>query len=164
MKRRTWSNVQRDTMAWALIVGLLIMVGVAALYLVTPQMTTQTKLHLGDGIFTADIVQKQQADAVKSSELRELEPQEAVLFTYASDDWWPVEVKHRSGSFDAVWLDRDKKVVYIVKNISSEQNRNTTFSPSKAARYVVELSVGTVEKRSIAIGAVAQFDDAQVSP
>lgn len=159
MKRRTWSNLQRDTMAWALIAGLLVMVGAAALYLVSPQMEPKTKLHLGDGIFAAEVIEKRKSESVKSSELRNLEPHQAVLFSYDTDDWWPVEVKQRKGLFDAVWLDKNKKVVYIVKNISAEENRNTTFSPSKSARYVVELPVGTVDSRTIAIGMSATFEE-----
>ncbi len=60
---------------------------------------------------------------------------------------------------DIVWLDKDKKVVYIVKNAPPESYPYENFTPKQDARYVLELPAGTVSKKSIAIGKEAMFDE-----
>ena len=59
---------------------------------------------------------------------------------------------------DIVWLNSDKKVVFIVKNASPEGGANTIFTPKATARYVIELPAGTVASKAITVGLAAVFD------
>ena len=61
-------------------------------------------------------------------------------------------------SIDIIWLDADKKVVYIVKNVSPDSGTDVMYTPKVDARYVVELAAGTVEKQHIVVGRAAVFD------
>ena len=60
---------------------------------------------------------------------------------------------------DIIWLDKDKKVVYIVKNAPPESYPYEQFEPKEEVRYVLEVAAGTVQQKKITIGAVAQFDE-----
>ncbi len=59
---------------------------------------------------------------------------------------------------DIIWLDKDKKVVEIVKKASPEGGEKTVFVPKKDARYVVELPAGTADNKAIRVGRTAIFD------
>jgi uncharacterized membrane protein (UPF0127 family) len=58
-----------------------------------------------------------------------------------------------------VWLDKEKKVVYIVKNAQPEGYPQQDFTPKQDARYVLELPAGTVSSKSIIVGKSAVFDE-----
>ena len=68
-------------------------------------------------------------------------------------------MKDMNYPIDIVWLDKDKKIVYIVKNAPPESYPYETFVPKQDARYVLELPAGTVGPKSIVIGKEAAFDE-----
>lgn len=156
-KRRLLSNLQRDTMSWVLIVSLLVAVGVAAFYLVSPQLRPQTTIHIGDGVFSTDIIARGSL-----SDERQLAANQAVMVVYGHDDKWPVVVKGRQAPLDIVWLSSEKKVVHIVKNIQADQS-TVSYEPSDVARYVVELPAGAVDSRTIGLKSVAVFDERELT-
>lgn len=166
-KRRVLSNLQRDGMSWALIVLVLFLIAWAAIYLIAPQLQPRTTLRLGDGVFTADIVEKSNGSVVKAIETRPLEVSSARLLIYPYDAKWPITIKSHSNSMDIVWLNHDKKVVYIVKNVEASDSGDVVYTPKKAARYVIELPMKTVDAKVIPEGGVAVFNEfemQEVSP
>jgi uncharacterized membrane protein (UPF0127 family) len=78
---------------------------------------------------------------------------------FDSDDQWGIWMKDMKIPLDIVWLDKDKKVTYIVENASPELSTTKTFIPETPTRYVVELPAGTVNKAGINKGAVATFNE-----
>lgn len=151
-------SLRSDNMTWALIALLLLTVGAAALYVISPQLRPNTTLRLGDGVFAADIINQTKGAMRPLSESRYLQENQALLVIHGSDDKWPISTKGLENSFDVVWLDHEKKVVYIVKNIHSDGVSAAEYKPKDNARYTVELPVGTVAKKAIVIGSVAVFD------
>jgi uncharacterized membrane protein (UPF0127 family) len=82
-----------------------------------------------------------------------------MIFVHSTDDKWAVTMKDMNFPVDIVWLDSDKKVVYIVKNAPPESYPYEQFVPKKKARYVIELPAGTVGGKSIDINGSATFDE-----
>jgi uncharacterized membrane protein (UPF0127 family) len=68
-------------------------------------------------------------------------------------------MKDMNFPIDIIWLDKDKKVVYIVKNAPPESYPYEHFEPKEEARYVLEVAAGTVEDKKIMIDAPATFDE-----
>jgi uncharacterized membrane protein (UPF0127 family) len=66
-------------------------------------------------------------------------------------------MKDMSNSFDIVWTDQNKKIVYIVKN-ASPTTYPVTYTPNSLARYVIGLPAGTVDNKSIMLNGNATFD------
>jgi uncharacterized membrane protein (UPF0127 family) len=145
--------------SWGLIGLVLILVGGAAYYLLLPQLQPHTTLHLGDGVFLAQVANTDATRTQGLSGTQSLRDDQAMLFVFDSDGKWPIQMKGMSYPIDIVWLDKDKKVVYIVKNAPPESYPYEQFTPKQDARYVVELSAGTVGSKSIDIGKVATFDE-----
>ncbi len=59
-------------------------------------------------------------------------------------------------SIDIIWLDAEKRVVHIEKDVSPETYPRT-FCPSKPAKYVIELSAGEASRSSIRPGQKLSF-------
>jgi uncharacterized protein len=77
---------------------------------------------------------------------------QAMLFVFPNDDLWGIWMKDMNYPIDIVWLDSDRTVVHTVQNALPSSYPNTTFKPPVPARYVIELSSGTIERTGIKIG------------
>lgn len=153
---------RKDALSWGLITLVFLLVGAAATYVLWPQLQPHTDLHLGDGVFAARIA-KTQAERDKGlSGTGSLGEDQALLLIYDKDGKWPISTKEMKYSIDIVWLDKDKKVVYIVKNATPESYPYEVFTPKDDARYVVEVVAGTVGKKAININGDAAFDESNI--
>lgn len=150
---------RKDVLSWGLVALVLLLVGAAATYLLLPQLQPHTTLHLGDGVFTARVA-KTPADRTKNlSDTVSLGDDQAMILVYDKDGKWPVTMKGIKYPLDIVWLNKDKKVVYIVKNATPESYPYETFTPKEEARYIVEVVAGITGKKAVNINTAASFDE-----
>lgn len=77
---------------------------------------------------------------------------------YPTDGKHAVWMKDMHYPLDIVWLDKDKKVIYIVKNAPPDSYPEK-FVPKKDARYILELPAGAVNEKAINIDLTALFDE-----
>lgn len=152
-------NREKKSLSWLLVLFVLFVAGLATLYLVWPQLQPHTTLRIGDGVFTARLAKTFEQRRKGLSGTSELRSTQAFILVYENDGQWPIWMKDMNYPLDIVWLDKDKKVVYIVTNAPPDSYPDTTFTPNKDARYVVELPAGTVSKKSIKINNQATFDE-----
>jgi uncharacterized membrane protein (UPF0127 family) len=124
-----------------------------------PQLRPHVTIRIGDGVFLTQVAKTQDTREKGLSGTSSLRAEEGMLFIYDSDDKWPIWMKDMNYPIDIIWLDKDKKVVYIVKNAPPESYPYDTFTPKQDARYVLEVVAGTVGGKSISIGSVAAFDE-----
>lgn len=150
---------RKDIFSWVLVVLTLVLIGAAAVYVMWPQLQPHATIRIGDGVFAAKVVKTQQERMNGLSNTSELRSDQAMLFVYERDDKWPIWMKDMNYPIDIVWLDKAKKVIYIVKNAPPESYPHETFAPKEDARYVLELAAGMVDKKSIMIGKEAVFDE-----
>lgn len=139
--------------------SVLILIAYVVLIVILPSMLKPaTQLWLGDGIFRTDLALDGEARTKGLSGVSKLDPDQALLMVFPTDDKWGIWMKDMKIPIDIVWLDSDKKVVYIVKNASPEISDSKTFKPQKDARYVVELPAGTVDSKAINTNGIAIFE------
>jgi hypothetical protein len=153
---------RKDALSWGLIVLVLLLVAAAAVYVLWPQLQPHTELHLGDGVFSARVAKTQEERDKGLSDTRSLGEDQAMILVYDTDGKWPVSMKGMKYPLDIIWLDKDKKVVYIVKNATPESYPYEIFTPKEDARYVVEVAAGTTGKKTIGINSAASFDENNV--
>jgi len=141
-----------------IISGILLVVGVAFLLFILPIILyPSSDLRLGDGIFRARVALND-ADRIKGlTNENGIEPDQALLMAYPSEDKWGVSMKNMNIPIDIVWLDKDKKVIFIVKNASPDETTVTVHYPKTLAKYVIELSAGSVDSKAIKVNSVAIF-------
>lgn len=116
-----------------------------------------TELKLGSGVFTTRLARDETSRQLGLSGAESLKPTEGLLLVFDTDDTWGIWMKDMKISIDIVWLDSNKNVVYTVKNAAPELSTSKIFKPKDPARYVVELSAGSVEQFDIKAGDKAEF-------
>lgn len=146
-------------LSWGLVVLVLGLIVATALYVLWPQLQPHATVRLGDGVFLAQVAKTDEERAKGLSGTSGLRENQAMLFVYDTDNKWPIWMKEMNYPLDIIWLDKDKKVVYIVKNAPPESYPYESFVPKQEARYIVELPAGTVGKKSINVGSAASFDE-----
>jgi uncharacterized membrane protein (UPF0127 family) len=150
---------QRDALVWVLVGFTLLLVGAAAFYTLWPNVQPHVTVKIGDGVYKADVA-KTNAERTKGlSGTSSLRNDQALLLVYESDDKWPIWMKDMNYPIDILWLDSDKRVIYIVKNAPPDSYPDEQFVPKKDARYVLELPAGSVSEKNIAINLQATFDE-----
>ena len=152
-------SVRKDILSWALIGLALLLVATAAYFVLEPKLRPHVNVHIGDAVFSAQVAKTNEQRIKGLSGRAGLGSDEAMLFVYDTDGKWSIWMKEMRFPIDIVWLDKDKKVVHIVKNVPPESYPHESFVPMEDARYVVELAAGTVARKAITIGGRARFDE-----
>ncbi len=80
-----------------------------------------------------------------------------MLFDYITDDMCGIWMKDMLISLDIIWLDANKKVVYLKENVSPQQGTSTVMRPKGLCRYVLELPAGSVKNSGIRVGQQVKF-------
>jgi uncharacterized membrane protein (UPF0127 family) len=140
-----------------IISGVVLVVGVTFLLFFLPILLhPETKLWLGDGIFNIDIASTQSAREKGLSGRSDLATDQALVMVFPNEGKWGIWMKGMNFSIDIVWLNKDKKVVYVVKNAPFD-DQTTIYTPTTPALYVVELPAGTTNDKAITINKTAAF-------
>lgn len=139
-----------------IISGVVLTIGSTFLLVVLPIiLNPTTNLWIGNGIFSVDIASTEIARETGLSNKSELKPDQALLMVFPSEDIQGIFIKNMKFPIDVVWLNKDKRVVYIVKNFSPDDS--ATRYTIKPAKYVIELPAGTVESKAISTNDLAIF-------
>jgi uncharacterized membrane protein (UPF0127 family) len=152
-------SIRKGVLSWGLVLLVLALVAVAAYYVMAPQLRPHVTVRLGDGVFLAQVARTPEAREKGLSGTTGLRENEGMLFIYDTEDKWAMWMKDMNYPIDIIWLDKDKKVVYIVKNAPPESYPYESFTPKQNAKYVLELPAGMVGKKAISIGKQAAFDE-----
>ena len=141
-----------------IISGVLLAIVVAFLLIFLPSiLQPEINLRLGDGVFRAKVALND-ADRTKGlSGVKQLDSDQALLMAFPSEGMWSVWMKGMIIPIDIVWLNKDMKVISIVKNISPEESTTTSHYPKTPAKYIIEFPAGTVDSKMIKTNSAAIF-------
>jgi uncharacterized membrane protein (UPF0127 family) len=81
-----------------------------------------------------------------------------LLMDFQADSKWGIWMKDMYIPLDILWLDKDKKVIYIIREAHPELGTTKTFEPKDPARYVIELNSGAASRYMVTVGDVIQFE------
>lgn len=135
-----------------LTIGLvLILVGLFVSFTVTTFKPT-TQVQVGSGVYNLWLAQTD-PDLIKGlSGVEKLTLNGGLLMDFGFDGYHGIWMKDMNFSLDLLWLDKNEKIVYIVKNAFPEEPVETVYSPKSPARYVLELPAGSVDKAGVKTG------------
>jgi len=136
---------------------IVIIVLVVLLILLLPRNRTNETVNLGDGTFSARIAKTEADREMGLSGVESLASNKALLMVFPYSAQWQIWMKDMKIPLDIVWLNQDKKVIYIVKDALPKDSTNVIFTPTTNAEYVIEFSAGTVKNHSISLGEEASF-------
>jgi uncharacterized membrane protein (UPF0127 family) len=118
-----------------------------------------TEVRLGSGVFSTQLASTDAARVQGLSGVDHLDANGGLLMVFQSDSQWGIWMKDMKVPLDIVWMNNEKKVIYIVTDASPDLGTSKIFKPQEAARYVLEVPSGTVKSAGIQIGAVATFNE-----
>lgn len=139
-----------------LVMGVILLVVVAAVTLIMPMFQSTTPLRIGSDAFDAGLANTPATREKGLGGVMNLGPKQALILAFPNDDQWQIWMKGMKIPIDIVWLDQTKKVVYIINNVSPDDP--SIFTPPMPTRYVIEFPAGTVADKNITLGSSASFD------
>ena len=151
-------SVQKDSYAWFWVTLMIVAIAAGVIFLIYEMSRPKVMLHLGDGIFTARVAMTDSERTKGLSGVKELPKDKAMLFVFDQDGKHGIRMKDMEIPIDVVWLDRERRVVYIAREVLPESYPEV-YRSKIAARYVVEFAAGTVQEKAIRIGMTAQFNE-----
>jgi uncharacterized protein len=87
-----------------------------------------------------------------------------MLFTFSEPQLWTFWMKNTRIPLDIVWMDRQKRIVHIERNVpgcSRQDDGCPQYQPSEDAMYVLEVAAGESESLHLQRGIKLQFDLSQ---
>jgi uncharacterized membrane protein (UPF0127 family) len=75
----------------------------------------------------------------------------ALLFQFQDSGYYGIWMKAMHFSIDIVWLDENKVVTHIEKNVSPDTFPHI-FTPAKSSHYVLEFHEGVADSEGIKVG------------
>ena len=157
MNRQFAQWLHRDKLTIGLIALTLLLVGVIGFTVVQRLAQPQLTVFAGDGVFRTMIADTPTKRNTGLSGTTDLKQDEAMLLVFDSADYWGIWMKDMNYPIDVVWLNDQKQVVYIVKNMPPDSYPKQ-FLPDGPARYVLELPAGTVDRKSIRPQTTVRFE------
>lgn len=139
---------------------LLVIVGffllIASIFAIT--ITNNQKFVITDSVkFSAEVVETEESRQKGLSGRKSLEWQHAMVFKYDKEDYWNIWMKDMNFPIDVIWIDKNGRIVSIVKNIQPSSYPKT-FGPKEKALTVIELPAGSVEHFKISASSTVNLE------
>jgi uncharacterized membrane protein (UPF0127 family) len=80
----------------------------------------------------------------------------AMLFVFDFPDYHGFWMKDMKFAIDMIWLDADKKIIYMKKDVKPETYPEG-YRPDKKDSYVVEVAAGTSDQLGLKVGDTVMF-------
>jgi len=148
--------MQRDNWGkWATGIALVLIIVSGTLMILLINKRT-TPVTLGDQMVYARIANNDDSRRQGLSGTSPLGEREAMLFVFEAPGRWGMWMREMKYNLDIVWLDSNKRVVDMAKDVSPDTYPKV-FLPEKDSLYVIELPAGYVDQHHVNIGQVAAF-------
>lgn len=151
-------NLVKKFITWLIILGVLTVIVWQAIMFISEQSKPHVDVTLKGAVFKSRVASTPEARDKGLSGVKSLDKNEGLLFVFDNDDTWGIWMKDMVIPIDIIWLDAEKKVVFIVKRADPSSYPYTTYRPTKPARYVLEVPAGTADSKNIRSGDKAIFD------
>ncbi|MDQ3065086.1 MAG: DUF192 domain-containing protein [bacterium] len=102
-------------------------------------------IKVGSLEFKSEVMDTPELKAKGLSGKTGLEADQAMLFTYDQPGNYCFWMKDMLFSIDMIWLNMDKTINTIHKNVSPDTYPDQSFCPVTPAQYIVEVAAGTAD-------------------
>ncbi|MDN5275487.1 MAG: hypothetical protein JWN33_136 [Candidatus Saccharibacteria bacterium] len=152
-------SLRHNHLVWLAVIGAVLIVIASAVSIIINNFGgNTTQLLIGNAAFDARVAKTEDQRVNGLSGTPSLGNREALLMVFPSNGDWQIWMKDMKYPIDIIWLDDQKRVVYMVQDAQPEEPASKIYAPDVDARYVVELAAGTIQKISIRSGQAAIFD------
>jgi len=116
----------------------------------------RTTVSIGGTVFFVDVVDTNTLRNRGLSGREFLGENEGMLFIFDSSKERSFWMKDMNFDLDMIWMDENRKIIDISKNVPVESFPES-ISPISPAQYVLEVNAGISDREGIETGDVAQF-------
>ena len=111
------------------------------------------KIYFTDGdSVTAELAVTQEERARGLMFRKKLEFDQGMLFVFSEEGFHSFWMKNMVIPLDFIWLDKEKRIVHIERNVPPcKQEPCPTYTSKVPAMFFLELKAGSVEKRNLKI-------------
>lgn len=134
----------------------LVLIVIAGVLMVLSVSRRQAPVSIGGQLVHARIADNDDSRRKGLSGTSPLGEKEAMLFIFDTPSRWGMWMREMKYNLDIVWMDGEKRVIYVAKNVSPDTYPKV-YLPDDDALYVLELPAGFVEKHGVGLGHVVGF-------
>lgn len=151
------AHILHSVLLWALVLGALGLI-VFGSWMLAHKVTAETaQVSIGKATFSTKLARTEKELERGLGGVQELQPKEGMLFVFNSSQEWTIWMKGMRIPIDIVWLDENKKVVHIERNVQPDAYPYIVYAPPEPAKYVLELKAGSAQRYDITNGSTALF-------
>lgn len=143
---------------YASIVFVFIFIGISRAQLSGSGGEKKRLIRFKDNSFLVEVAETRQQQAKGLMFIRSLPSDSGMLFIYKDEAPRSFYMKNTYIPLDIIWLDKEKKVVFIKENAEPESpDACESIYPQAEAMYVLELNAGSSDRIGLKIGDKLQF-------
>lgn len=150
-------SIWRPSTTTILVGGVVVVVLAAAIAFMIGHFQPTTDVKIGTATFNVRVAKDDTSRELGLSGVESLAPTQGLLMAYDSDGIWGIWMKDMKIPLDILWINSEKKVVYMVKNAGPELSTTKIFKSKDPARYILEVPAGSIEDFGIKVGDTAEF-------
>lgn len=141
-----------------LVIGISVLLGAGTFAAMKESLPVETlqRVNIGDGIFTLRVAQTDAARERGLGGVPALARDAGMLFIFPKDDFHAIWMKDMLIPIDIMWLSAGLEVIDAKENVSPD-TFPVIFTPKVPARFVVELSAGSLKAFGARVGSRAKF-------
>lgn len=118
-------------------------------------------IKIGEKNYLLDVAKTSEEQEKGLAKFESIEDNQGMLFIFDTPGRWSIWMKDMKFNIDIIFLDENKKVVSIFKNVKSEIHENIfnyrKYIPDYDSKYVIELKEGEIENNKIKLGDIINF-------
>ena len=151
------ASIVQQIIVWVIVLGVLAGVGYCVWTVANQMNKKYTTVDIGKGTFRAEVADTDETRARGLGGRQELGKSEGMLFVAEKDGDIPMWMKDMRIPIDIIWLDANKKVVYVKRDVWPDNEPHEVHHTPVPARYVLELPAGSAKEHGIKPGVTARF-------
>lgn len=118
-----------------------------------PEILEENKVCLNNKCFIVEIVDTLEERTKGLMDRESLAQDRGMLFVFDKEEEYSFWMKNTLIPLDIIWINKDKQVVDIEKNVQPCQvDPCQRYSPNQKAKYVLEINAGQSDQTQIKIG------------
>jgi len=138
---------------YAAIVPILVSIAINQAQLFGSEAGEKKLIYFKNNSFLVELAETKEQQEKGLMFVKNLPADSGMLFVYKEEAPRNFYMKNTYIPLDIIWMDKDRKVVFIKKNAAAEKaGIFETIQPREEAMYVLELAAGSSDKLGLRIG------------
>lgn len=112
---------------------------------------TFVKMFFPDGhVVTSELAITDEERQLGLMYRKTINPDQGMLLVFEQENYYSIWMKNMKFSLDILWLDREKRIVHIERNVPPcKKDPCPSYSPRFPAQYVLEIKAGSVDEHAL---------------